>query len=155
MNEKLAKAIIDKARSFLNTPYEYGANKTTIIDCSALIQLVFLEMIKKDIGRSAILQATSKDGITVSETKIGSVVSEKNLQPADTIFFRGTKAHLNDELFPPEIYGLNMMIGHVALYTGNGMVIHAKGGNIRKVIEEPLETVKKYAKEIKIIRRFI
>ena len=155
MNEKLAKAIIDKARSFLNTPYEYGASKTTSIDCSALMQLVFMEMTKKDIGRSAILQATSKDGITVSETKIGSIVSEKDLQPADLIFFRGTKAHLNDSLFPPEIYGLNMMIGHVAMYTGNGMVIHAAGGDIKRVIEEPLEKVKKHAKEIKIIRRFI
>ncbi|MDO8442757.1 MAG: C40 family peptidase [bacterium] len=155
MNEKIAQAIIDKARSFLNTPYEYGENKTTGIDCSAMVQLIFLETIKKDIGRSAILQAANKEGFTVSETRIGAVVSEKDLQPADLIFFRGTKAHLNDELFPPEIYGLNMMIGHVGIYTGNGMVIHAAGGKIKKVVEEPLENVKKHAKEIKIIKRFI
>lgn len=155
MNEKLAREIIDKARSFLNTPYEYGANKTNSIDCSALTQLVFMDKIKKDIGRSAILQAANKDGFTVSETRIGATVSEKDLQLGDLIFFRGTKAHLNDDLFPPEIYGLNMMIGHVAIYTGNGMVIHAAGGSIRKVIEEPLEKVKKHAKEIKIIKRFI
>ena len=146
MNKKLADELIEKARTFLNTPYEYGADKASGIDCSALIQLVFLDKLKKDIGRSAILQAANKDGV---------VVSEKDLQPADLIYFRGTKAHLNDELFPPEIYGKNMMIGHVAMYTGNGMVIHATGGKVRKVIEEPLEEAKKRAVEIKIIKRFI
>ena len=95
----------------------------------------------KDIGRSTILQATH-----------GETVSEKDLQPGDLVFFRGSKGHFNDSLFPPEKYGYNICIGHVAIYTGDGMAIHASGEKGR-VIEESLEEIKRTRVKIPIIKR--
>ncbi len=144
MDANTAQKIIEKARSLLGTPYKYGVKQEDIprfIDCSSFTQFIFLELMKIDIGRSTILQATK-----------GDAVLEKNLQPGDLIFFRGSKGHFNDDLFPPDEYGYDICIGHVAIYTGNGMAIHASGEK-GKVVEEPLEEITKTRVKIVIIRR--
>ncbi|MCL5017595.1 MAG: C40 family peptidase [Patescibacteria group bacterium] len=144
MDANTAKKIIEEARSLLGTPYKYGVKDDDIprfVDCSSFTQLDFLKVLGKDIGRSTILQATQ-----------GEAVLEKNLQPGDLIFFRGSKGHFNDNLFPPEEYGYDICIGHVAIYTGNGMAIHASGEK-GMVIEEPLEDIKKTRVRIVIIKR--
>jgi len=144
MNEAIAKKIIEEARTLLGTPYKYGVEEEDIprfVDCSSFTQLVFEKVTGKDIGRSTILQATH-----------GEAVSEKDLQPGDLVFFRGSKGHFNDSLFPPEKYGYDICIGHVAIYTGNGMAIHASGEKGR-VIEESLEEIKRTRVKIPIIKR--
>ena len=103
-----------------------------------------MDIYRKDIGRSTIIQATQ-----------GETIPEKDLQIGDLIFFRGSKGHFNDGLFPPEKYGYNICIGHVAIYTGNGMAIHANGGKKGKVVEEPVEEIKKTAVKIVLIKRII
>jgi cell wall-associated NlpC family hydrolase len=139
-----AKEIIKEARALLNAPYKYGAKEEDIpryVDCSSFTQYVFKKVTGKDIGRSTILQATQ-----------GETVSEKELQPGDLIFFRGSKGHFNDSLFPPEKYGYGICIGHVAIYVGNGIAIHASGEK-GKVIEETVEEIKKTRIRIPIIKR--
>ena len=144
MNEENSKRIIEEARTLLGTPYKYGVKEEDIprfVDCSSFTQLIFQNVIGKDIGRSTILQATH-----------GETVSEKDLKPGDLIFFRGSKGHFSDKLFPPEKYGYDICIGHVAIYTGNGMAIHASGEK-GMVVEEPLEDIKKTRVRIVIIKR--
>jgi cell wall-associated NlpC family hydrolase len=144
MNEQNSKLIIEKAKTLLGTPYKYAAKEEDIpkfLDCSSFTQIVYSSVLQKDIGRSTILQATQ-----------GETVSEENLQPGDLVFFRGSKGHFNDSLFPPEKYGYDICIGHVAIYIGDGKVIHAsgeKGG----VVEEPLKDVAKTRVRIVIIKR--
>jgi len=144
MNEENSKRIIEEARALLGTPYKYGVKEEDIprfVDCSSFTQLIFQNVIGKDIGRSTILQATH-----------GETVSEKDLRTGDLIFFRGSKGHFNDDLFPPKKYGYDICIGHVAIYTGNGMIIHASGEKGR-VVEESLEDIKKTRVRIVIIKR--
>lgn len=144
MNEENSKFIIKEARTLLGTPYKYGVKEEDVprfLDCSSFTQLVFQSVTGQDIGRSTILQATH-----------GKTVLEKDLQPGDLVFFRGSKGHFNDDLFPPEKYGYDICIGHVAIYIGDGMVIHASGEK-GKVVEEPLEDIKKTRVRIVIIKR--
>jgi cell wall-associated NlpC family hydrolase len=144
MDDNTAKKIIEKARSLLGTPYKYGVKQEDIpkfVDCSSFSQIVFLEETGIDIGRSTILQATK-----------GEAVLEKNLQPGDLVFLRGSKGHFNDDLFPPDEYGYDICIGHVAIYTGNGMAIHASGEKGR-VIEEPLQEITRTRVRIVLIKR--
>ncbi len=145
MNRKAIFSIIETAKSLLGRPYKYAAKieeAPNCFDCSLFSQYLFLKKSGKDIGRSAILQATK-----------GKKVSEKNLKPGDLIFFRSSQGHYNDKLFPPKKYGYNMCIGHVILYIGNGLVIHASGIKM-KVVEESLKQVKKERGKIKIIKRY-
>lgn len=144
MNEENSKRVIEEARALLGTPYKYGVKEEDIprfVDCSSFTQLIFQNVTGKDIGRSTILQATH-----------GETVLENNLQPGDLIFFRGSKGHFNDSLFPPEKYGYDICIGHVAIYTGNGMAIHASGEK-GKVVEETLKDIKETRVRIVIIKR--
>ena len=146
MDENTAKKIIEEARTLLGAPYVLGAKEEDfprITDCSLFTQILIKEFYGKDIGRSTIIQATH-----------GETVSEKDLQPGDLVFFRGSKGHFNDGLFPPEKYGYDFCIGHVVIYTGNGMAIHASGEEgVMKVVEEPLEDIKKTRVRMVIIKR--
>ena len=144
MDTAIAQKIIAEARNFLGTPYKYGVKLEDIprfLDCSSFTQTVFLNVLGKDLGRSTIIQATQ-----------GQAISEKELQPADLIFFRGSKGHFNDELFPPDKYGYDICIGHVAIYAGNGMAIHASGEK-GKVVEEALTEITKTRVKIVIMKR--
>ena len=144
MDENTAKKIIEEAQTLLGTPYKYGVKEEDIprfIDCSSFTQLVFEKVMGKDIGRSTIIQATH-----------GETIQEKDLQPGDLVFFRGSKGHFNDGLFPPEKYGYDICIGHVAIYIGDGIAIHASGEK-GKVVEEPLEEIKNKRVKVPIIKR--
>lgn len=144
--EKTKERLIRTAGLLLNTPYKYAVKPEEIpkfLDCSSFTQAVFQKTLGIDIGRSTILQATK-----------GVVVSESELQPGDLIFFRGSKGHYNDELFPPDKYGLDMLIGHVAMYIGNGMLIHANG-EAGKVVTELLNQVKSSRSRISLIKRIL
>ena len=145
MTIKTTNLIIEKALSLLGTPYEYAVKSEKIpnfLDCSSFTQYIFKKVAKLDIGRSTIIQASK-----------GEKILKKNIKPGDLIFFRGDRGHYNDKLFPPKKYGYNINIGHVALYVGNKMVMHASGKK-KKVIKEPLERVEKSSVKIAIIRRY-
>jgi len=140
MNDKQIK-LLEIARSLIGTPYKYAAKAEevpSVIDCSSFTQHIY-KQIGIDLKRSTILQATQ-----------GKVVpSIENAEVGDLMFFRGSKGHYNDELFPNE----EIYIGHVAMYTGNGKAIHAASG--KGVIEENIKEITKKIYPIVMIKRVL
>lgn len=85
------------AKQFLGNPYVWGGTSLTKgADCSGFVQSVF-----KKYGVS--LPRTSRE-----QAKAGTTIQASQLQPGDLIF-----------------YAKGGTINHVAIYIGNGQVIHA------------------------------
>lgn len=92
-----ADAIIREARARLNATYQYGAEGPDRFDCSGFTRFVF-----KRNGYN--LPRTSS-----SQAAYGSFVSRTNLRKGDLLFFRTGGGG----------------ISHVAIYMGDGKMIHA------------------------------
>ncbi len=89
-------ALLNQAAKYIGTRYVYGGTSPSGFDCSGLVQYS-LRKLGVSIGRS------SRD-----QYRSGVAVSRSNLQPGDLVFFsRGGS------------------ISHVAIYAGNGQVLHA------------------------------
>jgi len=96
-NSELGSQIVDFAIQFNGNPYVSGGTSLTNgADCSGFVQSVFA-----NFGIS--LSRTSRD-----QSKNGSYISIDNIKPGDLIF-----------------YGYDGYISHVAIYIGNGQIIHA------------------------------
>lgn len=94
-----ANSIISLGNRYLGTPYDFGAStKTTrVFDCSSFTKYVY--------GKKGIyLPRVSRD-----QAKRGTYVSRNNLKKGDLVFFYTTKRG---------------RIGHVAIYAGNGRLLH-------------------------------
>ncbi|MBP3543496.1 MAG: C40 family peptidase [Lachnospiraceae bacterium] len=99
-NAALREAIVAYALQFVGNPYVYGGNSLTNgTDCSGFVNLVYKEF-GYSLTRRASLQYNDGRHISIDE-----------IQPGDLIFY-------------PEPYDPND-IGHVAMYIGNGQVVHA------------------------------
>ena len=98
-NSGLGTQIANYAKQFNGNPYVYGGTSLTKgADCSGFVQSVY-----KHFGIS--IPRTAR-----AQAKVGRTVSWNDLQPGDLIF-----------------YGHNSTtIAHVALYIGNGKIIHAQ-----------------------------
>lgn len=107
-NINKGKKIVEYAKKFLGYPYVYGGNNLkTGVDCSGFTQQV-MKRFKIYIPRTADQQMRGKDNWG-SYTKSVSIKPNKaNLQPGDLVF-----------------YGTKKYSGHVAIYIGNGKIIHA------------------------------
>lgn len=91
--------IADYAMKFLGNPYEWsGTSLTNGTDCSGFVMSIYAQF-----GYG--ISRTSRD----QSSNAGSEVSFSNLQAGDLIFYRNSGGTVN----------------HVALYIGNGKVIHA------------------------------
>jgi len=93
--------IIASGRKYLGTPYEYGAsiNQTATFDCSSFTKRVF--------GLNGIeLPRSSKQQI-----EVGTSIPKSQAVAGDLLFFRDSE----DPSVP----------SHVAIYTGNGTMLHA------------------------------
>jgi cell wall-associated NlpC family hydrolase len=89
---------------YLGTPYKYGGTTKSGIDCSAFTQLLYKDVFKVDLQRSARLQF-----------KQGREVSDKDeLQFGDLVFFNTRK---------------RVKPGHVGLYIGENLFAHASSAN--------------------------
>jgi cell wall-associated NlpC family hydrolase len=100
-----AKDIIEYSMQFLGNPYVYGGNSLTNgTDCSGFVKLIFAQY-----GYS--LPRSSGDYIGV-----GTQIPYSSAKPGDIIVYK---------------YGSS--IGHVAIYIGNGQIVHAStpSGGIR------------------------
>jgi peptidoglycan DL-endopeptidase LytE len=98
------KSIVSTAERYLGVPYKFGALSSQaphVFDCSSYVQYVF-----------------KRNGITLprdsrQQSTVGTRVTKANLQPGDLMFF-----------IYPEKYS-DARVGHVAIYIGNGKMIHA------------------------------
>lgn len=89
--------LVNYAKQFLGNPYVWGGTSLTNgADCSGFVQSIF-----KNYGVS--LPRTSS-----AQSTVGTKVSLSEAQPGDLVF-----------------YAKNGRVNHVAIYIGNGQVIHA------------------------------
>lgn len=159
--EQKIQKLIEIARGCIGTPYKYGAyaqadngektfgetqDKPDGFDCSSFSQYVF-KQVGVDLPRSSILQAASE---------LGQEVSADKIEPGDILFFESTKGHYWHKLFPEK----KVYIGHLAIYTGNGNVIHAADNPelnpiLKGVVEHPLSLFPKPQYDIVMAKRFI
>lgn len=90
--------IVEYAKQFLGNPYKWGGTSLTKgADCSGFVQSVLKHF---DIKISRTSRTQSKDGTKISASK---------LQPGDLCFYADSSGTIN----------------HVAMYIGDGQVIHA------------------------------
>ncbi len=130
-HEKRAK-LVKIARSLLDKPYKYGVKPEEApdyFDCSSFTQYIY-KQIGIELPRSSILQATQGREIVMEN-------GEWYLGVGDLLFFRRTKGHYDDSLFG----GRRVYIGHVAIYIGDGKIIHSNG-DTRSVAEVSLAELK-------------
>ncbi len=98
-NESLGNRIVSYAKQFIGNEYEWGGTSLTHgTDCSGFTMSVYAKF-GYSIPRTSATQAT-----------FGKKVSLDSLQAGDLIFYKHGSA-----------------VGHVAMYIGNGMVVHAAG----------------------------
>lgn len=100
LQEKITVEII----RYLNTPYKYGGNTLSGIDCSGFTTAVFKNALSLSIPR------TARD-----QYKIGETVDDiKSLQFGDLVFFDTRR---------------KVKPGHVGLYIGDNLFVHASRKN--------------------------
>lgn len=98
-NKKLGSQIASYAKQFVGNPYRHGGTSLTKgADCSGFVQSVFKHFGVK-LPRTASSQAT-----------VGKKVSFNNLEPGDLVFYSNG----------------GRKITHVAIYIGNGKIVHAQ-----------------------------
>ncbi len=94
---KLANELIP----FLNTPYKYGGEDTTGVDCSGLVKVVYERAFDINLPHKAALQY---------RLKFARPVSKSRLTAGDLVFFYDKRYR---------------RIGHVGIYLNNGYFIHS------------------------------
>ncbi|MCB0554004.1 MAG: C40 family peptidase [Phaeodactylibacter sp.] len=100
--------ILETAYTFMGRPYLWGGTSGKAVDCSGFTKTVFF-LNGLQLPRDASQQVHVGQAVETDTTLV-------NLQPADLLFF-GRKA--TEEL--PE------KITHVAIYLGDGKIIHSSG----------------------------
>lgn len=97
-SELLGEEVVSYAKQFLGGRYVYGGNNLkTGVDCSGFVQQI-MKNFNIDMERSSRSQYASN----------GVRIKEAQLQPGDLVY-----------------YGNNGSINHVAIYAGDGQIIHA------------------------------
>jgi murein DD-endopeptidase MepM/ murein hydrolase activator NlpD len=102
MDDERFAVIMEEAMRHLGKPYVWGASGPNSFDCSGFVWYVLRQTEIIDYGR------TNAQGIFNTTTPI----ARENLQPGDLVFLTGT-------------YSTTSPVTHIAIYIGNGMVIHA------------------------------
>ena len=96
--EAIRAQVVDYALSFVGGRYVYGGNDPhSGVDCSGFTRYVLGNAAGVALGRSSRDQAPE-----------GTTVSAEQMQPGDLLFY-GSGSHVN----------------HVAMYIGNGQIVHA------------------------------
>lgn len=103
--------VIENALGFLGTPYRFGGTGRSGIDCSGLVKKVF-GGVGVQLPRTACQQYQE-----------GTVIDKDDLAAGDLLFFSRLK---------------NLRPTHVALYLGNGLILHASR-KARKVVIESFD----------------
>ncbi|THF72832.1 C40 family peptidase [Cohnella fermenti] len=122
------EAVIAAGMAYLGTPYEYGSDRstTTTFDCSDFVRQAFKDALGVTLPADSSSQGAYVRGLS-------SVTTDwKQLKRGDLMFFmdyKGTSASLytNKSAF-------GSSISHVAIYLGNGQVLHTyskESGGVR------------------------
>jgi len=149
--EKMVKKLIEIARSQIGKPYKFGSDiswesktKPCSFDCSSFVQWCFngigINIFKK--RRSTILQAAATGKKVIRRLS--------GLQPGDLIFFDGERGYYRCDSFN----GQKIDVGHVAIYIGNGKIIHATGGTGMVTEEELIKVLKQPYRKITYMKRY-
>lgn len=118
--------VINMARSMVGGRYSLGSATPTVSDCSGLTMQCYAK-IGIQLPHKASMQAS-----------YGRVVDYSEMQPGDLIFYGGSSYS--------SIY-------HVALYIGNGKIIHAEGYATGIVVSHS-DTVAKY-NHVTVVKRLV
>ncbi|MNJ63312.1 Murein DD-endopeptidase MepS/Murein LD-carboxypeptidase precursor [compost metagenome] len=97
--------VVNFGKNYMGVPYKFGASTSTtsVFDCSSFMKHIF-----KKYGVT--LPRTS-----AAQSKVGKAVSKANLQPGDLVFFSSGSRSTGSN------------ITHVAVYAGNGKILHTYG----------------------------
>jgi cell wall-associated NlpC family hydrolase len=95
-DEGVARSVIEEAYRYVGTPYVYGGNTESGIDCSGLVRNCFA-------AKGMALPRRASE-----QARLGQAVPLAELQPGDRLYF--SVSHEND---------------HTGIYLGNGYFIHA------------------------------
>ncbi|AIQ69197.1 C40 family peptidase [Paenibacillus graminis] len=105
VSSSTGQKIVNLGKKYMGVRYEFGAStsSTRTFDCSSFTKYIF--------GKYGVkLPRTS-----VAQSKVGKAVSKANLKTGDLVFFSsGSRAN-----------GSN--VTHVAVYIGNGKILHTYG----------------------------
>ncbi|MFC7368163.1 MULTISPECIES: C40 family peptidase [Vreelandella] len=93
----IRQALLEQHQRWAGTPYRIGGSSDSGIDCSALVQNVFLDTFNLELPRT-----------TGDQVHEGRPIDRQELQAGDLVFFR-----------PPGPYN------HVGIYVGDGRFLHA------------------------------
>lgn len=118
--------VIATGMKYLGTPYEYGSNRstTTTFDCSDFTKHIF------KVALGVTLPADSRQQGTYVKNKGNAVTSISQLKRGDLMFFMSYKGSSKSSY--SGINKSSQRITHVAIYLGDGKVLHtysnASGG---------------------------
>lgn len=115
--KRKADHLIVKGMGFLGTPYVFGAksDQTDSFDCSSFLRYIFIS------------QGVSLPRDSRQQSQLGTEVSIDQLRVGDLVFFTTPKRKNKS--------GIDR-IGHVAVYLGNGLMLHTFRPGIGVTISE-------------------
>ncbi|KRE49927.1 C40 family peptidase [Paenibacillus sp. Soil724D2] len=115
--KRKADHLIVKGFGFLGTPYVFGAksDQTDSFDCSSFLKYIFIS------------QGVSLPRDSRQQSQLGTEVSMDQLREGDLVFFTTPKRKNKS--------GIDR-IGHVAVYLGNGLMLHTFRPGIGVTISE-------------------
>jgi cell wall-associated NlpC family hydrolase len=90
---------ISTALTWMGTPYVYGGESRSGIDCSSFVQHVFAS------------NGISLPRTAAQQAKVGTPVATADLQTGDRLYFSSSRTYID----------------HTGIYIGNGKFIHASG----------------------------
>ncbi|TNV11480.1 glycoside hydrolase [Buttiauxella sp. B2] len=95
--KKIKSALLNQYSKWKKTRYKLGGTTRHGVDCSALMQNIFIDALNKKLPRT-----------TFQQIKKGIHINKGNLKPGDLVFFKTGSNHR-----------------HVGVYLGNSQFIHA------------------------------
>lgn len=113
-----AQKVIAAGMKYLGTPYEFGSSRsnTSTFDCSDFVRQAFLDGIGLKLPTDSRQQGDYVKGV-------GKITADwRQLKPGDLMFFMSYKGYKASDYD-----GINKMaqrITHVALYIGDGKILH-------------------------------